>query len=114
MVSDSLQPHGVEPARLLYPWILQARNTGMGSHSLLQGIFPTQGWKLRLLHCRQITHCLSHQEALKSHTPRFCLPSHPESLQLTLTHSRLRPRHRLPAVQASCAASEALATSAAE
>ena len=35
--------------------ILQARmNTGVGSHALLQGIFPTLGWKLGLLHCRQI------------------------------------------------------------
>ena len=37
------------------PGILQA------SHSLLQGIFPTQGSKLGLLHCRQILYCLSHQ-----------------------------------------------------
>ena len=35
--------------------ILQARmNTGVGSHALLQGIFPTLGLNLRLLHCRQI------------------------------------------------------------
>ena len=30
------------------------KNTGMGCHSLLQGIFPTQGLNLGLLHCRQI------------------------------------------------------------
>ena len=33
----------------------------MGSHSLLQGIFPTQGSNLDLLNCRQILHSLSHQ-----------------------------------------------------
>ena len=33
----------------------------MGSHSLLQGIFPTQGSNWCLLHCRQIRYCLSHQ-----------------------------------------------------
>ena len=33
----------------------------VGCHSLLQGIFPTQGSNLGLLHCRQILHCLSHQ-----------------------------------------------------
>ena len=33
----------------------------MGSHSLPQGIFPTQGWKLGLLHCRKILYHLSHQ-----------------------------------------------------
>ena len=40
--------------------ILQA-NTGVGCHALLQGIFPTQGSNLRLLHCRQILYCLSYQ-----------------------------------------------------
>ena len=35
----------------------------MGSHSLLQGIFPTQGLNPGLLHCKQILYCLSHQEA---------------------------------------------------
>ena len=33
----------------------------MGGHALLQGIFPTQGSNLGLLHCRQILYCLSHQ-----------------------------------------------------
>ena len=36
-------------------------NTGMGSLSLLQGIFPTQGSNPGLLHCRQILYHLSHQ-----------------------------------------------------
>ena len=33
----------------------------MGGHFLLQGIFPTQGSNLGLLHCRQILYHLSHQ-----------------------------------------------------
>ena len=33
----------------------------MGSHSILQGIFPTQGLKLAVLHCRQILYHLSRQ-----------------------------------------------------
>ena len=40
------------------------RNTGMGCYALLQGIFPTQGLNPGLPHCRQILHCLSHQESL--------------------------------------------------
>ena len=44
--------------------ILQARNTGVDSKSLFQGIFSTQGWNPGLLHCRQILYHLSHQEAL--------------------------------------------------
>ena len=41
--------------------ILQARNTGVSSNSLLQGIFPTQGLNPGLPHCRQILYGLSHQ-----------------------------------------------------
>ena len=37
------------------------KNTGVGSLSLLQGIFPTQGSNPDLLHCRQILYCLSHK-----------------------------------------------------
>ena len=37
------------------------KNPGVGSHSLLQGIFPTQGLNPGLLHCRQILCQLSHQ-----------------------------------------------------
>ena len=48
-------------ARLLCPWNSPGKNTGVGCHSLLQGIFPTLGSNLGLLHCRQILYCLSHQ-----------------------------------------------------
>ena len=41
--------------------ILQAGNAGVGSHALLQGIFPTQGLNLGFLHCRWILYQLSHQ-----------------------------------------------------
>ena len=37
------------------------KNTGVGCHFLLQGIFPSQGLDPGLLHCRQIIYCLSHQ-----------------------------------------------------
>ena len=46
------------------PWDSPGKNTGVGSHSLLQGIFLTQGSNLCLLHCRQILYHLSHTEAL--------------------------------------------------
>ena len=92
VMSDSLQPCGLKPAKLLCPWgfsrqeywsglscpppgdrpkpgiklrssALQAdslspeslgkpKNTEMGDLSFLQGIFPTQGWKPGLPHCR--------------------------------------------------------------
>ena len=37
------------PARLLCPWDSPPKNTTVGSHVLLQGIFPTQRWNLSLL-----------------------------------------------------------------
>ena len=46
---------------LLCPWDSPGKNTGVGCHALLQGIFPTQGLTPRLprlLHCRRIS---SHQ-----------------------------------------------------
>ena len=39
----------------------QAKNTGVGCHALLQGIFPTQRSNPGLLHCRRILYHLSHQ-----------------------------------------------------
>ena len=50
VVSDSLQPHGLQPARLLCPWGSPGRNTGVGCHALLQGIVLTQGSNPSLLH----------------------------------------------------------------
>ena len=50
-------PH--EPAMLLYPRNSSDKNTGVGSHSFLQGIFLTQGWNPGLVHCRRILHRLS-------------------------------------------------------
>ena len=58
----TLRPHGLQPIRLLCPWNSPGRNTGVGCHSLLQGIFPTQGQNLGLLHYRQILYCLSLRE----------------------------------------------------
>ena len=46
LVSQScltLGPHGLWPPRLLCSWDSPGNNTGVGSHALLQGIFPTQG-----------------------------------------------------------------------
>ena len=42
-------------------WDSPGKNTGMGCHSLLQGLFPTQGSNPGQLHCRQILYHLSHQ-----------------------------------------------------
>ena len=50
VVSNSLWPYGLQPARLLCPWNSPGRTTGVGCYFLLQGIFLTQGWNSGLLH----------------------------------------------------------------
>ena len=42
-MSNSLLSDGLQPARLLCPWDSPGKNNRVGSHLLLQGIFPTQG-----------------------------------------------------------------------
>ena len=54
------------------PWNSPGKNTGVDSHSHLQGIFPTQGSNSGLLHCRQILYHLSHQEKQKRFDFLFC------------------------------------------
>ena len=56
VVSNSLQPRG-----LYSPWNFPGHNTGVGSLSLHQGIFQTQGSNPGLPHCRQILYQLNHQ-----------------------------------------------------
>ena len=51
----------MSPSRLLCPWGSPGKNSGVGSHSLLQGIFSTQGSNPGLWPCRRILDCLSHQ-----------------------------------------------------
>ena len=60
-MSNSLWLRVQKPARLLCPWDFPGKNTGVGYHFLLQGIFPTQELNPGLLHCRQILHSLSHR-----------------------------------------------------
>ena len=62
VASNSLRSHTLQPARLLCPWNFPGKNTGVGCHSLLQGIFLTQGSNPGLLNCRQILYCLSHKQ----------------------------------------------------
>ena len=56
VLSNSLRPHGLQS-----PWNSPGQNTGVGSLSLLQGIFPTQDLNPGLPHCRWILYQLSHK-----------------------------------------------------
>ena len=48
-------------ARLLCTWDFPGKDTGVGCHFLLQGIFLTQGLNLCLLHCQADSLLMSHQ-----------------------------------------------------
>ena len=50
VTSESLGPHGLQLAKLPYPWDIPGKTTGVGCHFLLQGIFPAQGSNPHLLH----------------------------------------------------------------
>ena len=77
VLSGSLQPHGLQPTRILCPWDFPGKTTGVSCHFLLQGILPTQGLNPGLQHCRQIIYQLSHQRGKVKVTqscPSFCNP----------------------------------------
>ena len=79
-----LQPHGLYPTGLPCPWNSPGKNTGVGSYSLLQGIFLTQGSNLSLLNCMQILYHLSHPGSLDS------------SEYMSILLSQLSPPHFSP------------------
>ena len=59
------------------------KNTGMGCHALLQGIFSTQGLNPDFLHCRQILYWLSHQGSIHSMNAGVGSPSLLQGIFLT-------------------------------
>ena len=59
VMSDPLEPRGLNPAKFLCPWRFSRQDTGVGCHALLQGIIPNQGSNSGLLHFRQILYHLS-------------------------------------------------------
>ena len=61
VLSDSLRPYGLQPARLFRPWDTPGKSTGVDCHALLQGIFPTQGPNSGLPCCRWNFYHPSHQ-----------------------------------------------------
>ena len=71
--SHSVTSNSLRPRRLHSPWNSLAQNTGVGSLSLLQEIFPTQELNPGLLHCRWILYQLSHKGSLFLNQALLCL-----------------------------------------
>ena len=63
VMSDSLQPHGLQLARLLCSWGFSRQEYWSGQCSLLQGIFPIQGTNPHPLHWQVDSLPLSHQDS---------------------------------------------------
>ena len=59
--SHSVGSYSLQPRGLYSPWNSPGKNTGVGSLSLLQQIFPTQESNRGLLYCRWILYQLSYQ-----------------------------------------------------
>ena len=68
VMSDSLWPHGLQPAKLLCPWDFPGKNTGVGCHFLLQRIFLTWGWTWVSCIRDRILYSLSHPGPREAHT----------------------------------------------
>ena len=66
----TLRAHDLWSTRLFCPWNSPGKSAGVGSHSLLQGIFLTQGSNSGLSHCRQILYHLSDHPYLKINPAR--------------------------------------------
>ena len=79
-----------------YPWNSLGQNTGVGSLSLLQGIFPTQGTNPGLPHCRWILYQLSYQGSpkrlAKEHSNYYttALISHTSKVMLKILQARFQ------------------------
>ena len=72
VVSDSLQPHGLQPATLLCPCRLSRQECWSGLPCPPPGIFPTQGLNSGLLHYRQIFFIIS--DTREAHSALYLFP----------------------------------------
>ena len=58
---QAVQKHARSKTCKIHPRTSLGKNTGVGCHSFLLRIFPTQASNPSLLHCRWILYCMSHQ-----------------------------------------------------
>ena len=70
-VSHSVVYDSLGPRQTPLSMGFSGKNTGVDCHSLLQGIFPTQGWNLGLPHCGHILYRLSYQRSPFNHYDGF-------------------------------------------
>ena len=79
--------------QLLSPWDFPGKNTGVGCHFLLQGIFLTQGSNPRLLQSpgRQVLYFCATREALETENWNYWSPGALEPLLHKRSHCNEKP-----------------------
>ena len=84
VLSNPLQPCGLQPTSILCPWDFAGKDTGVDCILLSKGIFLTQRLNPGLLHCRQILYCPSHCPDLISIQKGCCFSYSKKKFQLPL------------------------------
>ena len=87
------EPMDCSPPGSFCPLNSPGKNIRVGSHSLLQGIFPTKGSNPHFLHYRQILYHLNHQGSLHTHSVQF---SHSVMSDSLWTHESQHARPPCP------------------
>ena len=87
------EPMDCSPPGSFCPLNSPGKNIRVGSHSLLQGIFPTKGSNPHFLHYRQILYHLNHQGSLHTHSVQFSHSVMSDSLR---THESQHARPPCP------------------
>ena len=98
VISNSLATTWSLAHGLLHPWDFSGKNTGVGCHFLLQGIFPTQVSNSRLLHWKEDSLPLSHLRQFISISVQFSSVQSCPTLCNPVNHSTpgLPVQHKLP------------------
>ena len=94
VVSDSLQPHGLWPTRLLHQWDSPGKSIGVGCRFLHQEVFPSQGSNPGLPHCRQTFYTLSHQGNPFQYKWKYLIFFQLWLSSCVCVYTPLSPRHR--------------------
>ena len=89
----TLQPRGLQPAKLLCPWDSQVSNTRVGCHCLLQGIFLTQGSKPCLLHGQTDSLPLGHLRSARDGRDASKTKNKTKKNKDCWQHQKLRKEH---------------------
>ena len=94
VMSDTLWPRGLWLARLLCPWNFPGKNTGVGFHFLLQGIFPPRGQIHVSFTSKHILyHCASWEAPRAGSSPNLSCTVSERDWHICRRQRRIKPQH---------------------